>query len=368
MKILAITANYPHITNEYSGIFVKNTLEELAKLGNEIVVIAPQKFHKKKMPFFQEENNLKVYRPTYISFSAKNILGFNTIRLTHKSFEESVFKSIRNIDFKADVIYSHFLLPAGNTAIKVGSKLNKKVYCTLGESDIEAYERFYDVDKLINLYNKFEKIFPNSPDIKNELVNKYKLDKKKIEFIPNGVDINKFYPMDQNECRDKLNLPKEEKIVLFIGGFIERKGPFRVIEACNKLENKPKMIFIGSGSQIPQDDNIVFCGKVDHDMLPLYLNACDVFVLPTKNEGMPNVVLEAMACNISVVTSDIEVNKLILSEYKNKKLCKFDDVDCISKGIEELLVSDKKNDCNFKYTLENRTTKILEKLSKVADK
>lgn len=362
MRILAITANYPHITNEYSGIFVKNTLQELAKLGNEIVVIAPQKFHKKKMPFFQEENNLKVYRPTYISFSAKNILGFNTIRLTHKSFEESVFKSIRNIDFKADVIYSHFLLPAGNTAIKVGSKLNKKVYCTLGESDILGYERFYKQDYLFSIYNKFEKIFPNSPDIKNELVTKYKLDKEKIEFIPNGVDINKFYPMDKNECRDKLNLTKEEKIVLFIGGFIERKGPFRVIEACRMLKKIPKMIFIGSGSQVPKDDNIIFSGKVAHDMLPLYLNACDVFALPTKNEGMPNVILEAMACNIPIVTSDIEVNKLILEKYENKKLCKFDDVDCISKAVEELLVCDKQGENQFKYTLQNRVEKIFQNM------
>ena len=363
MKILAITASYPHITNEYSGIFVKNTLQELAKLGNEIVVIAPQKFHKKRMPFFQEENNLKVYRPTYISFSAKNILGFNTIRLTHESFEESIFKSIRKIDFKADVIYSHFLLPAGNTAIKIGSKLNKKVYCTLGESDILGYERIYKQEYLFSIYNKFEKIFPNSPVIKNELVIKYKLDTEKIEFIPNGVDINKFYPMDKSECRDKLNLQKQEKIVLFIGGFIERKGPFRVIEACRMLKKIPKMIFIGSGFPIPQDDNVIFSGIVAHDMLPLYINACDVFVLPTKNEGMPNVILEAMACNIPIVTSNIEVNKLILEKYENKKLCKFNDVGCISKAIEELLIRDKKNVNQFKYTLQSRVEKIFQNMA-----
>lgn len=358
MKILAITANYPHITNEYSGIFVKNTLQELAKIGNEIVVIVPQKFHKKKMPFFEQDGNLKVYRPTFMTYGAKNILGFNTIKLSHGSFTKCVMNTLNKIDFIPDVVYSHFLFPAGSTAVKVGSKLNKKVYCTLGESDILGYERFYKQDYLFSIYNKFEKIFPNSPDIKNELVTKYKLDKEKIEFIPNGVDITKFYPMDKKECRDKLNLPKEEKIVLFIGGFIERKGPLRVEKACRMLEMIPKMIFIGSGSQIPQDDNVIFSGKVAHDILPLYLNACDVFVLPTKNEGMPNVILEAMACNTSIVTSDIDVNKLILENYENKKLCKFDDVDCISKGIEELLDTKADEQFDFQFTLGNRVKKI----------
>lgn len=368
MKILAITANYPHITNEYSGIFVKNTLQELAKLGNEIVVIVPQKFHKKKMPFFEQDGNLKVYRPTFMTYGAKNILGFNTIKLSHGSFTKCVMSTLSKIDFVPDVIYSHFLFPAGSTAVKVGNKLNKKVFCTLGESDIKVYEKYYSHKQLCSLYNSFENIFPNTPEIEKILIDKYEVSKSKVEFIPNGVDINKFYLMDKKECRDKLNLPKEEKIVLFIGSFIERKGPFRVIEACRMLKKIPKMIFTGSGSQVPQDDNVIFSGKVAHDKLPLYLNACDVFVLPTKNEGMPNVILEAMACNAPIVTSDIEVNKLILEKYENKKLCKFDDVDCISKAVEELFVCDSSNNNEFEYTLENRTKRILKQLHEVANK
>lgn len=357
-----IAANYPHITNEFSGIFVKNTLQELAKLGNEIVVIAPQKFHKKKMPFFQEENNLKVYRPVSLTYSAKNILGFNTIKLSHESFTKCVMNTVKKINFIPDVIYSHFLFPAGSTAIKVGKKLNKQAFCTLGESDIIAYEKYYNKKQLSSLYNSFKNIFPNTPEIENILINTYKAEKSKVKFIPNGVDITKFYPMDKTECREKLNLQKEEKIVLFIGGFIERKGPLRVLEACKKLNSDTKMIFIGSGSQIPQDENIIFCGKLAHDMLPLYLNACDVFVLPTKNEGMPNVILEAMACNTPIVTSDIKVNKLILEGYKDKMFCKYNDIDCILRGINKLLYIRLADKVEFKFTLENRTKIILEQI------
>ena len=364
MKILAITANYPHITNEYSGIFVKNTLQELAKNGNEIVVIAPQKFHKKKMPFFEQDGNLKVYRPTFMTYGAKNILGFNTIKLSHGSFTKCVINTLNKIDFIPDVIYSHFLFPAGSTAVKVSKKLNRKVFCTLGESDIKAYQKYYSHKQLCSLYNSFGNIFPNTPEIEKILIDKYEVSKSKVEFIPNGVDIKKFYPMDKKECRNKLNLPKEEKIVLFIGSFIKRKGPLRVEKACRILKMIPKIIFIGSGTQIPRDENVIFSGKVAHDMLPLYLNACDVFVLPTKNEGMPNVILEAMACNTSIVTSDIEVNKLILEKYENKILCKYDDVNAISKGIEELSDTKSVEQFDFQFTLKQRTIKIMELLKK----
>uniref|UniRef100_UPI004048A376 glycosyltransferase family 4 protein n=1 Tax=Algoriphagus sp. TaxID=1872435 RepID=UPI004048A376 len=365
MKIIVIAANYPHVTNEYNGIFIRNTLEQLAKHGNEIVVIAPQKIHKKRMSFFKVENNLRVYRPTYISFSAKNFFGFNTIYLSQKSFEKSVFKCLIHFEFKADVVYSHFLLPAGLTALKLGSKFNLKVFCTLGESCILGYEKIYSHDFLLSLYNKFEKVFPNNLEIIKILITKYKLNENKIEFIPNGVDTNLFYSMSKINCRDLLNFPKDEKIVLFIGGFIERKGPLRVLEACMMLKKMPKMIFIGSGLQIPKNSNIIFSGVVNHDLLPLYFNACDVFVLPTKNEGMPNVILEAMACNVPIVTSNIEINKVVLKKYQNKKLCKFDDINCIARSIEELLKCRVSYISNFEYTLVNRTSRILEQFQKV---
>ncbi|WP_418180399.1 glycosyltransferase [Aliarcobacter lanthieri] len=358
MKILAITANYPHITNEYSGIFVKNTLQELAKLGNEIVVITPQKFHKKKMPYFQEENGLKVYRPTYITYSAKNILGFNTIKLSHKSFEKAVFKTLKNIDFVPDAIYSHFLFPAGNTASKVGEKLNKKVFCALGEDNILVYSSSLGNSMISKTLNNIDILIPNNYQIENILKNQFSIPSNKIKVIYNGVDIKTFYFMNKEFSRTKLSLPIEERIVLFVGNFEDRKGPLRVLEACKMLEKTPKIIFIGSGNQILKDENIIFCGKVSHDKLPYYLNACDVFVFPSKSEGMPNALLEAMACNCNIVSSNIDVNQFILREYGSKVICEPTDITSISEGIQYFIEKRSNSSNIFKFTLLNRVKKI----------
>ncbi len=364
MKILAITANYPHITNEYSGIFVKNTLQELAKLGNEIVVIVPQKFHKKKMPFFEQDGNLKVYRPIFMTYGAKNILGFNTIKLSHRSFTKCVMSTLSKIDFVPDVIYSHFLFPAGSAAIKVGEKLKKKVFCALGEDNILSYTSKISEEFMNNILNKIDLIIPNNHDIEKILKENFKISSKKIEVIYNGVDTSIFYPIQKSVAKQKLNLHKEEKIVLFVGNFEERKGPLRVVEACNMLNTPLKMIFIGGGKQVPADKNIIYKGKVGHDKLQLFLNACDVFVFPTKSEGMPNALLEAMACSCNIVASDIDVNRFVLQKYSTKQICEATDINAIADGIKYFLESKDSQSNLFDFTLEKRARKIEQVIKK----
>lgn len=103
--------------------------------------------------------------------------------------------------------------------------------------------------------------------------------------------------------------------MIFVGSFIHRKGPRRVLEACALLPEPPKMVFVGSGSQRPEGEGVLYAGHVEHSMLPWYLFAADVFVLPTLSEGMPNAIIEAMACGVPIVTSAIPPNLFLLGEH-----------------------------------------------------
>lgn len=360
MKILAIVANFPSLTAPYSGIFIQRTLLELSRMGAEVTVIAPQKWHDKRMPTFSCENGLNIYRPLYLSLGAKQIFNFNTIKVTHRNFIKTVLRRSKKINFTPDFVYSHFLMPAGKSSIKVAQYFGVDVFCSLGESDILNYERFYRKEQLQKIYNQFKKLLPNSLQIKNTILTRYVLGENQITYIPNGIDSTVFYPMDKMDCRKKLGLPENEKIVIFVGGFIERKGPLRVLEACKKTSYKLKMIFIGEGPQKPKDPDILYAGKINPNEIPLFLNSSDVFVLPTKNEGMPNAILEAMACNIPIVTSNIAVNKIILEEYVNKKLCAFNDIEAFTEGIEQMLTVNPSDNYEFIYTIENRTERILD--------
>ena len=126
-----------------------------------------------------------------------------------------------------------------------------------------------------------------------------------------------------------------------------------------------KQIFIGSGTIKLERDSIIFDGPVHQDKLPLFLNAADVFVLPSRNEGMPNALLEAMACQLPIVTSDISVNKVLLSDYLYSYLVPANDIEKISKAINDALTIkvESRRNMKFDYSITARAKKIIEKLS-----
>ena len=138
---------------------------------------------------------------------------------------------------------------------------------------------------------------------------------EKCAVFPNAVNAALFKKLDKKQCREQLNLPQDAFIIVFVGWFIERKGPQRVAEAIKQIQGEPVYsLFIGKGEQEPVCDNILFKGALPHDKVPLYLNAADVFVLPTLHEGCCNAVVEAMACGLPVVSSNLPFNWDVLDE------------------------------------------------------
>ena len=93
-----------------------------------------------------------------------------------------------------------------------------------------------------------------------------------------------------------------------------------------------KSIFIGSGEQTPEIDGILFCGKLPHDQIVHYLNAADVFVLPTLAEGCSNAIIEAMACGLPIISSDLPFNDDILDAENSIRVNSLD-VESIAEAI-----------------------------------
>ena len=143
----------------------------------------------------------------------------------------------------------------------------------------------------------------------------------KIVVIPNGINIEDFdIPYSKEECRDKLGLPIDENMILFVGILSPYKGPDVLLRAMPKiLKNIPntKLVLVGSGGmkeelerlskKIGIEDYVKFVGFVEESLKPLYYKAADVFCLPstmsTESFGIVN--LEAMACGVPIVASKI---------------------------------------------------------------
>jgi glycosyltransferase involved in cell wall biosynthesis len=146
---------------------------------------------------------------------------------------------------------------------------------------------------------------------------------KNVLTVRNGVDTELYFPVtnDKKELlRKKLNLPVKGRIWISSGHLSERKNPLFLIRAWKNLglEGDNYLIFIGSGKLLEtckqenfNCDNIYVIGRVNNVIE--YLRAGDYFISASCAEGLPNAVLEAMACGLPVLLSDIEPHKEIIN-------------------------------------------------------
>ena len=91
--------------------------------------------------------------------------------------------------------------------------------------------------------------------------------------------------------------------MIFVGNFNKEKGESELLEAVEKIPDC-YLLMLGSGNIDFISPRILFKGRVEHEKLPLYYNAANIFVLPTRVEGSCNAAIEAMACGLPTVTSN----------------------------------------------------------------
>lgn len=108
--------------------------------------------------------------------------------------------------------------------------------------------------------------------------------------IPSGIDFSVFKPIDKREARMALGLPLDEKLVLFVGRTNHaRKRGYLAEKAVELLDKSLRA-------------KLIVAWRVSHKEVPLYMNACDALLFTSMQEGSPNVVKEALACNLPVVS------------------------------------------------------------------
>jgi len=169
-----------------------------------------------------------------------------------------------------------------------------------------------------------------SPKFENLYI-QMELPEKKMLLLPNGVDIDKFSPTitleEKRELRSSLDLPEDKTIIAYVGSIIKRKGVDMIIEIWNELKyNNICLLLIGPletplGEEpvnilsLIDSQNVIFTNRVNN--VEQYLKSSDIFLFPSRREGMPQALLEAMATALPVVASDLPGIKDYLI-YNNK--------------------------------------------------
>lgn len=217
-----------------------------------------------------------------------------------------------------DIIHAHYSLIAMVTVLTfcrkplVVSLMGSDAY---GDYDLKGRRVLSSYFPM--LITQIVQPFADAIIVKSKNIRKYVYSGKKTSVVPNGVNFERFRPMDQKECRKKLNLPENKKIILFLANTDDPRKNFKLLkEAEPHLGQKAKII-----NPYP----------IKNKDFPFYLNACDVFVLTSYNEGSPNVIKEAMACNCPLVSTDVGDVKEVISGVEGCYLTSFDPEDVADK-------------------------------------
>jgi glycosyltransferase involved in cell wall biosynthesis len=195
-----------------------------------------------------------------------------------------------------------------------------------------------------------DKVVAVSHEIKDSLIHRRGLEADMIEVIHYGVDLDKFHPNGRLESkRNELGLKEDEIIIALIARLEEVKGHRFYVEAFSRLAKKhPQVstIFVGDGScraalekmvrEARLEGRVRFLG-IRHDVSEI-LNAVDLVVLPAiAGEGLPNVVLEAMACGKPIVATTVGGTGEAVRHGENGFLVPARDVSGMQKALEEIL-------------------------------
>ncbi|AKB70026.1 glycosyltransferase [Methanosarcina mazei] len=312
-SLLIITPGYPDKDNSLiMSKFVKEQVEYLKSYFDTVYIISPIPhsfglFESDKLCHDYTYDNIKIYFPRcyYVPiFYFKKILLDNRLKV--------IINTIEKNNLKFDVIHAHTTWPSGYIGAKLKEKYHVPSILTIHENG-DWFEKEVKMDfPLINYAweNSDVLIRVNNKDI--PILKQYN---DNTYSIPNGYS-SKYKILNKKECRDILNIQQDKKVIFSLGVLIKRKGFNFLIDAIKIiLKSNPDILCVIGGSgplkkklekqihDLKLNNHVLLAGFIQEEQLPIWINACDIFVLPSLSESFGIVQIEAMACGKPVIAT-----------------------------------------------------------------
>ncbi|UCE57523.1 MAG: glycosyltransferase, partial [Candidatus Bathyarchaeota archaeon] len=271
------------------------------------------------------------------------------------SFE--AYKSFVEVIRTCDIVHAHgHGYMSSYIACKVAKKYEKPFILTQHNTFID-YRSWLNVIEHVNDWTVGRLVLRDSDRVivvsrkTMDYVLRLGADASKTSVMYNGVDTNLFYPMNKEECRAKLGLPKNRILVLTVRRLVYKNGLDTLIESASLLtRGHPRLVFIVVGKgpnrnliekrvrELSLEENVKLAGFVPERLLPYYYNAADYFVVPSSSgEGLPLVLLEAMACGLPVIATIVGGIPEIIENMANGVLVPPRNPEAMAETISTLL-------------------------------
>ena len=322
MRLLTFTTLYPNEIRPGHGVFVENRLRHLVAGGEaESLVVAPVPWFPlrsavfggyadfARVPRIEDRSGIAVHHPRY------PVLPKVGMSVAPALLYRGALASVRRIlaaGYDFDLIDAHYFYPDGVAAAMLGRRLGKPVVITARGSDINAIARFAGPRRTIRQAAAAAAgVIAVSEALRGSLC-ALGVDPAKVVTLRNGVDVDRFAPVDTEAVRRRLGLTGP--VIATVGNLLAAKGQHLVLRAMPDFDGATLLV-AGTGparaelgrlaEELGVAGRVRFLGHVPHEELRQVYGVADVSVLASASEGWPNVVLESMACGTPVVATDV---------------------------------------------------------------
>lgn len=320
IRLLVFSSLYPNAAQPRHGVFVEERLRHLVDSGRvTATVVAPVPWfpfrHRRfgaysafaRVPAHEQRHGIRISHPRYPVIPK---LGMSIAPWLMYRALLPVLRKLQADGTEFDLIDAHYFYPDGVAAARLGAALGKPVVITARGTDVTWIPRYRRPRAQIQwAAERAAAIVAVSQALKDK-VTALGVAPGKIVVLRNGVDLDRFQPRDRTVIRAKLGLTGP--VWLTVGHLVALKGVHLAIAALTHVPDTTLLI-AGEGPERRKLHSLVdrfglrarvrMLGAIPHTELCDYYNAADLLVHASSHEGMPNVVLESLACGTPVVAA-----------------------------------------------------------------
>lgn len=356
MKVLEISHLYPVPYDPLLGIAIHKQLKYFNNKNCEVLVVSPIPWTPfpfnvindkwklySKIPFYQPLEDIEIYYPRYLTFPNAYFFNSSGIRMYH-----GIRKLISEIwkKFPFDLIHAHMALPDGYAAMLLSQNYGKPFVVTFQATDLDITTKRsnYCFISLKKVFSKSNKIISPSPRLQKDLLDNFGLDS---DAIPYGIDNNEIFTSGKNSSFSEKS---KSTILLSVSRLIKTKGIDLNLYAFKKLLSKYDdliYLIIGKGpmqlhlenlaKELKIEKKVKFIGFLPHKKIMQYMFSCDIFVLPSWQETLGLVYIEAMAHGKPVIGVKGQGIDGIVEHKRNGMLVEPKDIDSLVEMIAYLI-------------------------------